>query len=347
MNRRTVLGGSLAALVAGCRPLRTFPFDHGVTGGNLTVRFFSVACFHLEHDGLGLLTDPFFSHLPLGQVASGVVVAEPSSVDPHRHLLGDVAAVVVGHGHYDHCLALPEIASDLPRSSPILAGRTVAHTFAPNGLPQPFVAVNDIAATATSSGSWVDVVPGRLRVMPIASGHPDNIPGVHLFTKRLSEDRAVKPQRAHDYQEGDTFAFLVDWLNDGEVAWRVYVQTSSRGLPDGLLPASVLGERGVDIALLAMDSARAEAAGRESIQEVLRPRRILFCHWGDFFRSKAKPPWEGVKVDLRRLKARLPSTTEREVLFPGWGSTFSFSHPPGGPHERAAESTPPRVEPPP
>lgn len=325
INRRAVLGGALASLAAGCRPLRTFPFDSGITGGSLSVRFFSVACFHLEHDGLGLLTDPFFSHIPLGQVASGVVVADPDAVEPYRHLLGDVAAVVVGHGHYDHCLALPEIAGDLPPTTPILAGRTVGHTFAPNRLPQPFVAVNEIAATATTPGSWVDVVPGRLRVLPIASGHPDNIPGVHLFRKRLTEDRETAPRRAHEYQEGDTFAFLIDWLRDGEVVWRVYAQTSSRGLPDGAIPDSVLGARGVDVALLAMDCARAEAAGRRSIQELLRPRRVLFCHWGDFFRSKAKPPWEGVKVDLRRLKGQLPSTAEREVLFPGWGSRFSFS----------------------
>ena len=325
VTRRTALGAFTAAALGGCRPLRTFPFDSGTTGGELEVRFFSVACFLVRYAGVGLITDPFFTHIPLGQAASGEVVSDPTAVDPHRPLLTDVGAVVVGHGHYDHCLALPEIARSVPAQTPVLAGETVAHTFAPLDLPLRFVPANPLAATATSLGNWVEAVPGRLRILPIASGHPDNIPGVHLFQERLTEGRTTVPNRAHHYQEGDTFAFLVDWLDAGRIAWRVYVQTSSRGLPDGLVPLDLLAEHPVDVALLAMDCARAEAQGRESIQDRLGPRRILFCHWGDFFRAKDRVPHEGVKVDLRRLKRLLPSTPEREVLFPAWGSVFSFS----------------------
>ena len=326
LTRRAAILGA-AALAAGCRPLRTFPFDSGSAEdpGELTVRFFSVACFLVEFDGLAILTDPFFTHLPLGQVASGTVLADPRAVDPHRPLLGAVRGLLIGHGHYDHCLGLPAVAGDVHAGAQVLAGRTVAHTFAPNRLPIAIQPINEIAATTTHPGRWIDLVPGRLRVLPIASGHPDNIPGVHLFQKRLTEDRATPPHRAHHYQEGDTFAFVVDWLVEGVPAWRLYIQTSSRGLPDGAVPAAVLAERPVDVALLAMDCARAEASGRTSIQDVLRPRTVFFCHYGDFFRPKDRPPWEGVKVNLRRLHRLLDDVPGRRVLYPAWGSVFRLS----------------------
>ena len=161
-------------------------------------------------------------------------------------------------------------------------------------------------------------------MLPIVSGHPDNIPGIHLFRRSLSEDWQSPPTRAGHYQEGATLAFLVDWLEAGRVACRVYVQSSSRGLPDGAFPQEILRERGVDVALLAMDCARAQANGRESIQDRLRPRRIFFCHYGDFFRRKDQPRREGVKVNMRRLHRLLPGSDRTEVLFPAWDSVFRF-----------------------
>jgi hypothetical protein len=72
--------------------LHDYPFDGSwseLSGpdDDLRLRFYSVGCFHLQWREQGVLTDPFFTHLPLGRVAFGRVEPEAAAVEPFA---GDV-----------------------------------------------------------------------------------------------------------------------------------------------------------------------------------------------------------------------------------------------------------------
>ncbi|MCB9679833.1 MAG: MBL fold metallo-hydrolase [Alphaproteobacteria bacterium] len=332
LTRRTLLTSAAASVGLGACGARldTFPFDGDTVpqGGpdDLRATFASVGCFHLQWRDLGLLTDPFFTHVSLARAGFGEVVPDPAASASWWDQLGDVRAVLVGHGHYDHCLDLPVVAPHLHPDAVVCAGATVAHTFAPLAVPRAFRVVNDQLASPTRPGRWIELADGRMRVLPIASGHPSNVRGIHVFRGALTEDRTTPPTRASHYQEGITVAWLVDLLDaDGAVARRVYVQTSSTGPPAGLAPQATFDAHPVDLAVLAMDCATFRARGEPSILDHIRPRRVLFCHWGDFFRAKDQPPREGVKVDLPWLRDTLRAEPGGErFLFPGWGRHFAF-----------------------
>ena len=328
MRRRDLLLGS-AALLTGCGGrLRRFPFSTGAgSGDGLAITYFSVGCFLLEWRGLAVLTDPFFSHLSFVDVAIGAIASDPEQVDPYLHQLGAVQAVLVGHSHYDHVLDLPYIASSLQPGADVFGSQTLVHTLAPLALPLAFHPVNQLAATPEHSGQWQVSAGGRVRVLPIASGHPNNYAFIHLWTDRLTEDRATEPTRAADYQEGETFAFLVDFLDDAEIVHRVYVETSSRGYPDGFFPPEILAERPVDVALLAMDCANIEARGHDSIIDFLQPPTVIFCHWERFFRRKDRSPREITKVNLPQLYRWFEDDARFEYRFPAWDSRHVFPDP--------------------
>lgn len=317
VTRRFVLG----SLLAGCTPLHDLSvLDPGDPPGDpdaLRIRYFSVGCALITWRGRAVLTDPFFSHLSWNQVVHGDTLADPAQVAPYLPLLGDVRAVVVGHGHYDHVLGIPAVDAHLHPSARTFCSRTVAHTFAPNGLRTPLVDVNPHRATQEQPGTWL--AADGIRVLPIASGHPDNVPGIHFFTKRLTEDRTTAPRRVSDYQEGETLAFLIDFLDGDRIARRVYVQTSSRGWPDGFVPPDVLAARRPDAALLAMDCANITAGGRYGVVDLLRPGVVVGVHWEDFFRTKEQAPHQINKVNLPRLAAALSDHRVR-WRFPAWDS---------------------------
>lgn len=326
-TRRELL---VALGAAGCGArLGDFPFDGalaalGAEADALEVVFYSVGCFLVRWRDVAVVTDPFFTHVPLAQAGFGRVVPDPRAADPVRPALGDVRAVLIGHAHYDHCLDLPSIVPGLHPDALLYGSPTAAHTFAPLALARPWAPVMASLATVDDPGRWMDAGRGRLRVLPILSGHPDNIPGIHLYPRRLDADRVRPPVRASHYQEGVTLAWLVDWLDEaGAIAFRVYVQTSSLGPPLGLAPPPVFAARRVDVALLAMDCANFHARGEPSILDHIDPRQVMFCHWGDFFRPKDKEPREGVKVDLPALRAALRGRPGGErFLFPRWGGSF-------------------------
>lgn len=338
--RRRFLIGAAAAL-GGCgSSLKRFPFDHhreSAEGPGLEIVYFGVACFVLRWRDTAVLIDPFFTIVPPLKVAFGRTVSDPSQVDPHLHQLAKVESVLVCHSHYDHVLDLPYVTPHLQPDPIVFGSRTLQHTLEPLQLPIQFSTVNPHAATSDHPGQWLSANRGKVRVLPIASGHPNNYAFIHVWTDRLTADRSEPPTRASHWQEGETFAFLVDFLDDttGSVVHRVYVQTSSRGLPDGLVPEAVLAHKPVDVALLGMDCANYASRGEPSIIDVLQPRTTLFCHWDNFFRSKRKPPREIVKVNLPKLKRWFDDDDRGEFLFPGWNSRFHFPDP-ADPHGRSA-----------
>jgi glyoxylase-like metal-dependent hydrolase (beta-lactamase superfamily II) len=103
--------------------------------------------------------------------------------------------VLVGHAHYDHALDLPYVASHLARDATVLDSLTLAHTLAPLDLPLQLETVNARSATPERRGQWISLAAGRIRALPIESGHPNNYAFIHLWTDELTEDRAKAPIR--------------------------------------------------------------------------------------------------------------------------------------------------------
>ncbi len=246
---------------------------------------------------------------------------------PHLPSMSAVQMVLVGHGHYDHVLDLPEVCDSLAPDAVIYGGRTLKHIFAKSNLSRPIVPVNDMVSTHQKSGEWIYTKDRRMRMMPILSGHPNQWLCFHLFKKKLKKDLSKKPSRAWDYQEGISLAFLIDFLEPEteKIAKRVYLQSSSTGHPAGFFPPEIVKDKKVDVALLPMDCANIRVEGRlPSILDLIQPKNVIFCHWEDFFEPKSGVPKEIVKVDLHKLKKFFKSTKETQYIFPYWNSTFKF-----------------------
>jgi len=327
LSRRELLALGIAGGTGCAARLDTFPFDMTTPGPGslgLTVHFASVCCAIVEGFGTAFLCDPFFTHIPLRQVALGHSVPDPDAVTPFVPMLRDVQAVVVGHSHYDHVMAIPTVDPHLPDDAAYLGSQTLAHTFAASDLQHPLVPLNDQLTTIDRMGTpWLHP-SGRLRVWPILSGHPAQWAFFHLYRRQLHTPRTRPPVRAHHYQEGLTLAFLVDFMVDGKVAARVYVQSSSTGHPAGFFPAELLEERGVDLALMSMDVANREMESGDSVLHLVQPRHVVFTHYEDFFRPKTEAPREIVKVNLPPTHEFFTDTDRRSYWFPGWGAKLTL-----------------------
>lgn len=334
ISRRQLLAGAAGALALAppgrAASLADFPFRQsgpigppGAAPLGLELHFFSVCCALLRWKGGSLLLDPFFTHLPLRQVAFGRTREDPAALGDRAPLFADTRAVLVGHAHYDHAMGLPLVDPHLGPDAVTLGSRTLAHTFAASGLRHPIVALNDHLARPGQPARWWAHPSGALRVMPLLAGHPPQYLFFHLWRRQLRADRDRPPTRANHYQEGVTLAFLVDLLHEGEVRARVYVCSSSADPPSGFPDAAVIAERPVDLALVSMDTANREAAHGDSVLGLLGARTVVFTHYEDFFRPKTQAPREIVKVDLERSRAYFAARSDADYVFPAWGGRFT------------------------
>ena len=184
--------------------------------------------------------------------------------------------------------------------------------------------MNDRLTEPRRIGPWFYNEERSLRILPIRSAHPNQWLCFHLYKEQLRQDLPKPPRHVSDFQEGLTFAFLVDFLEQEQPVKRIYVQTSSTGYPAGFFPESILAECPVDVALLAMDCANIKRHSRKrSIIDYLQPSHVIFCHWEDFFEPKAGVPKRSSRWTYRIWQ--FFAARQTAIIFPYWNSRFVFA----------------------
>ena len=94
-------------------------------------------------------------------------------------------------------------------------GRHILATLAPDSCGAPgILARSRVVALDALVGTWVDVPGANVRVLPIASAHPDQIGQIHFGEGSIDEDLCALPESANGWLEGLTLAFLIDFLDD-------------------------------------------------------------------------------------------------------------------------------------
>ena len=256
-----------------------------VTDEELEIQYLGVGGFLLRRGEHALLTAPFFSNPTLAQVVANLPIeSDVERVRTELPRVDDVCGIVVGHAHYDHAMDLPEVARHTRSDAPIFGSKTLAHTLAPAIDRDRLIPVNELAGDSTRSGSWIHLAGCPIRILPILSEHAPHFAGIKVMGGTYDEDLDELPTRAWGWVEGQTLAYLIDFLDpDGSVAHRVHYQDAASTAPHGLPAPEVLEEHAVDVALITV-------AGYDQVDdyparalEALEPRHVLGGHWEDFF----------------------------------------------------------------
>ena len=237
--------------------------------------------------------------------------------------LANVRTVIAGHAHYDHLLDVPAVMALAPNATLYsnVSARNVLAAFAPdraakcagtpaaaNPITRPrVVAVDDPAAStvdytncpgkrpagAPLQGTWVKVPGAHVRLLAVCSDHPDQIGPVHYGAGDVTDEQCTPPTNMNEWREGRTVAYVVDFLDPKTDAprYRVFYQDAPAGSPVGHVPAALLAEKRVDVALMCVGTYdHVDDASPARALAALGPRYALGGHWEDFFGSLDAPP---------------------------------------------------------
>jgi L-ascorbate metabolism protein UlaG (beta-lactamase superfamily) len=293
------LAGATALTACGSLPL-TRPDPAGpipipccaIGGPPVEITYLGIGGWLIRRGDAAVLTAPLFSTPSITRVGFDTIAPDTARIDRALETLGvdlrDVSAILSGHGHYDHLMDVPYIMERHARAAKLLLNRTSAHQIAPWRLADRLVVVDDSAGDQSSAGRWMRV--GDVRVMALKSIHGPQFAGYTLFKGTRDQDLEEIPRLAYEWLDGQTHAFLVDFMDGDRIAFRFYYQDAVTQVPQGLAPDSLLrpdgpDRRRVDVALLVPTTYAEVAWHPEGTLDNLRPRHVLLGHWENFFRS--------------------------------------------------------------
>lgn len=313
-GRTAAAGALLSLLLTGCIPhlpeeayssgrilLEPRSGASGSGAPEVELQYLGVGGWRMETPHTVLLTGPLLTRYGMVEVGLGATLEPDSSailgalqaweVGP----LDRTAAILVGHGHYDHLLDTPWMAARLAPRARILGNRTTRLQLLAlaGGVGLDSSRVEDVteqAATPTEPGEWIRI-SRDVRVLPVAGDHAPHLAGHILYDGVREVPLPEPPGPVTEWLDGKSLAFLVDVLrDDGSVALRIYYQDAIPRAPAGTLPPEVLAEAPVDLALLVPATFAEVEWHPEVLVENLRPRQVLVQHWEDFFRGALEPP---------------------------------------------------------
>lgn len=236
----------------------------------LQASFLGVAGVHLADGQADLLIDGFFSRPSLLKAGFIRVSPDITAIEAglHRAGISKLAAVLVGHSHYDHAMDSPEIVRQ--------TGAVLVGSESTLNIGRGYRLAEDDMVLVREREL---LVFGRFRVTFIPSMHNRTYLARGEIQKPL-----ISPAHISTYRDGKCYTILVEHPEGS-----IMVQDSA-----GYLPGSLEGYH-ADIALLAAAGlGRAPAGYREEYFHetaiVVGAKRVVPIHFDDFTRPLSDPP---------------------------------------------------------
>lgn len=234
----------------------------------LRVTFLGVSTLLFNDGETAILLDGFFTRPNSRQLLLEKISPDKTIIKNSLKRAGieKLAAVIVNHSHYDHAMDAPEVV--LQTGARLVGSESTANVGRGWGLPEASIAI-------LGPDDFTEF--GRFKVTLLQSQH-----GPSWFTGGKITAPLVPPARASAYQEGTSFAVLIE--HDGQ---RLLVNASA-----GFVTGALAGRR-ADVAFLGIGQLGKRPHDmpdywREMVATT-GARRVFPIHWDDFTRPIDEP----------------------------------------------------------
>lgn len=288
----------------------------GATDKKISIQYLGCGGLYILKDNQGIMIDPFFSNQKIKRLASTVLgggdqgkrklVSDPKMINvgisriekESGSLQQQVKAILSAHSHYDHLMDVPAIVEKLHKEPVVYVNQSGFNTCRNVIDANKMVVLENHMTTqeVTRPPIALEIPEGVIHIYPILAEHNPHIKNIKFFSGSKTTPVAdfmdpYEKTRGSDWLEGNTFSFLIDYLDAaGAIEFRIFVQSSSCNPPAGIPSPAMLKNRNVDIAFLSLASYQYSPDYPCSLLQAIKPKEIVWIHWEDFFRKYTKKP---------------------------------------------------------
>lgn len=279
----------------------------------MTVQYLGAGGLYFLNNNEGILIDPFFSNQKISTLSKSVLRNKKSVQASKKDIefglqsiavqTGSMApqlqGIFITHSHYDHLLDVPAVFEIVGRQSKVYLNQTgynicydVIDTIKMEVLENHMTTQE---MTAARPPIKLVTATGGINVYPILADHNPHVKNIKFFDGDVTQpntcfENAFDKTKANDWLEGNTFAFVIDYLDQqGNIVLRFFIQSSSCN-PMAGIPPKTIPQHKVDIAFLGIASYEASPDYPSTLIMALDPTKIVWIHWEDFFRKYTKEP---------------------------------------------------------
>jgi hypothetical protein len=314
----------------------------------LTIQYLGAGGLYLLNKNDGIFIDPFFSNQKVGKLAKSVLLGKRNirankemvayglnSIEAQTGSLApQVKAILSAHSHYDHLLDVPAVFTALDKQPMVYLNQTgynTCYTVLHKDKMKVLEAYMTTAEATRPPISWA-TASGSVNVYPILADHNPHMKNIKAFDGDITTPNNTFKDPydktfANDWLEGNTFAFVIDYLTQNKITLRLFIQSSSCNPSCAPAAPSMptkcfsfldsLPPHKIDIALLGIASYQSSPQYPAELLTALNPTAVVWIHWEDFFRKYTRPPktvratdvpqfFKLAAVDSAKSKAYLP-----------------------------------------
>ena len=288
----------------------------GTSGKKISIQYLGCGGLYITKDGDAIMIDPFFSNQKVMRLGASIfggggkgkrkLSSDPRMIERGINAIENstgkiqpqIKAILSAHSHYDHLMDVPAIFEKLDKTPRVYVNRSGFNTVQNVINVDKMVVLENHMTTQEVSRPPIELKTsrGKINIYPILSEHNPHFKNIKFFSgsKTTAVDYFQNPYqktRANDWLEGNTFSFLVDYIDAaGGIEVRIFIQSSSCNPPAGIPPAHLLQNRSVDMAFLGVVSYQFSPDYPCSLLQALKPKEVVWIHWEDFFRKYTKKP---------------------------------------------------------
>lgn len=295
----------------------------------LSIQYLGVGGHRIQYGDAVVLTGPSFTNPSFFLTGPFMPLkSDHEKIDKFMPESSDAQIMLVGHAHYDHLLDVPHVMQKHAPNAHLYGSQTTVNSILSEVPAERMTAVNDQMGTPEQPGKWFYSKDNNVRIMALKSSHAPHFMGIKLMKGKHKEPLEKLPWHAFGWKEGQTMAYLIDFLDDNQQpVQRLFYQDSASAEQEGVVPA-LNDNKGIDVAIICPASFSQVDNYPESIVKNTQATHYILGHWEDFFGNPLDGKQKFVrntnaKKFIQQLEQALPDGSQwtRPQLF----STYQFN----------------------